>query len=332
LAYLNPILIGKKGLLQRAVDSYRNRFPSATTSRRVKRAANSGIIAKKPRSKAKKQQEQPLKHGNEKSHLSTIPLFTDNKDQSLNYNSNDLNCPVTPQEFEKQRLEFEKQLGLEHISAYNLPLQLQHESLEAKEIEGEDVEVEKDMPNQLQNSQNEANQTEEYELQELNSNSPIKLQSGLTNEIGTAYIAQSEDTTEKINRKTMIINTVKNARPFQLEIFCDIENVPNDVQKINKSHIPFSNANNLRKLKCNEMALKLSYLNPHKLADPWILQRAVDVYLVKNESCSYWPPRRKILLGNRKGADSGRLFGSSIVGGVDVGELDISLHGISELF
>ncbi|KAI8897389.1 hypothetical protein BC833DRAFT_527137, partial [Globomyces pollinis-pini] len=40
LTYLNPELIGKRGLLQRAVDSFRNRFPDSK-SRRVARVEKS---------------------------------------------------------------------------------------------------------------------------------------------------------------------------------------------------------------------------------------------------------------------------------------------------
>lgn len=253
LSFLNPNLIGKRGLLQRAVDryknsfyiSYRNQFPSST-SRRV----------------ARKLKPKPVKVGQKK--RDCLPSKTQKKIKE----TSDAKKPKTA------------------FQSVTEDLLINHNPVEVLS----DFEVRRRA--YVEQFQRESEFRELFTPPEL-LNVPQVFDEEIQTEQKIIYHSNPE------NHKYMTIKTVKSGGRFEFDILCDSSTeIP---ESYTSQHVPFNFASDHRQLKCNNIARKLSFLNPEIFEGyPALLQRAVDVYMVQFEPVINWPPRRRRLYENQR--------------------------------
>lgn len=232
LSLLNPILIGKKGLLQRAVDryipsdlSFRNRFPSSQ-SRRVARVKRNKGNSNSP-------------SASESTHSPAIisQFFTSN----IPYVDNEFDLTLLPAPT-FTRITTPKKQKKRKLAASSPVIK------KVKEVIRKDKEV-----------------------------------------------IHNVNKVDSVEEKYMTVNTVKNARPFEFKIRCDLDSTTGP---------QISNVPDARFAKCLHVSSKLALLNPIVLDEPASLQRATDVYIVQNEPIEFWPPRRRRMFEAKTAADT----------------------------
>lgn len=89
------------------------------------------------------------------------------------------------------------------------------------------------------------------------------------------------DTSPHKDHARLIVETVKNAAPYQFRLRMDMDSIPSQVdKKFIQLNSPFAVPKSKRETLCNDVAWKLAYLNPNLLyGNQELLQRSVDVYL-----------------------------------------------------
>ncbi|KAJ3301786.1 hypothetical protein HDV03_000326 [Kappamyces sp. JEL0829] len=270
LSWQNPVLLGKRGLLQRAVDSYRNTNPESK-SRRVARVE-----------KTLQEKNGGGEDGDDESPL--IPQLSA---------SSSLGPATAAKRFKPAQKKRSLGISLEALSDHA-----------AAALQEQDFSTTSSVPMARSGSANSHSGLGASTNLHHGTTTPVGLRLGLQPSSASATPltalpyplrppsrSATASPRAQDSRQRLIVETVKNSAPYQFRLRMDIHSIPENVDRtFVVQNQPFSKPKAHREFLCNSIAWKLAYLNPDILVgNRELLQRSVDVYMEHFEDQAHAP-------------------------------------------